>query len=312
MIKKRSYPKEETCTKKVSSNTFSCRNIDCTKGFGVTRDMLDRIQYLPELIKSTELYPVKEEGKTYACYAKTPTSCMGEVVLEYKFQANSDSAAIKEHERFQKDFAAALKLLMAFWSAANKSGAFSPIDVRLTGILKQMSKPTRKSSISVKEKRYYWQQTKRLESTKITFWIKSKELAVDMPLLKIDGSSQSELKKQRDYPDRISFTVLDPTLLQERSYRLGAISNGTLLLPLEDMFFALALQARAAQRKKAKKTTSSRFDKEFLYKIGGLLKTKKSNERQAKQHLLKKINRAQKAGFISSFKEKEGQFIFMF
>lgn len=296
------------------------KHVDLGKEFGITKALMDRLNYLLELLKNAEIVSIDENGNHYKIHAQYPSpqsnvkAGTGVIGLEYYFVASSletakETLAIYKEEMSQE----AMKVFLGFWKMANEKGSFS-YSASLVQVMQQIAGIDRQSYYSVKEKKRFWALTKLLENTKLTLSIPLKKkgknsqqkLMIEHRLLEVFARDSEKSEQREVYPNKLSVQVLDPKEFEKTANLASAIANGTLNLPPQDVMLAISLQTRAAQRRDERK---SRFDEDFLIERGHLQGARKSNPRVARQRLKKKLETMKDIRVIKSWKEDKGSYV---
>jgi hypothetical protein len=169
----------------------------------------------------------------------------------------------------------------------------------------------RGSRWSSSEKKRFWELSKLLENTKLTFKCKINDEWIDVktPLLdlSITASSNKDQEIKNGYPDKVIPRVLNP-VLKQAAYYITEISKGTLSLRPEDILLALYPQIRASQRRKETYTT---INEEYAIQLAGLAGTYQSNPRKAKKDLEGKLQRMKKVRAISGFEKNDNGYLLL-
>jgi hypothetical protein len=200
----------------------------------------------------------------------------------------------------------AIKVYLAYWAFANLMGNFQFL-APITDIMSVAKNVNRESSWSSTEKKRFWDLSKLLENTKLTFKYKLNDEWIDVKIpmldLSVTASQHKDQELKNGYPDKVIPRVLNP-LLKEAAYLVTEISKGTLSLRPEDILLGLFAQSRAAQRKTSEKQYTT-IDEEFAMKLAGLSGTYKSNPRMARKKFKEKLNKITAANSISGYEIKE-------
>lgn len=286
------------------------KHIDPEKEFGLTKCLMDRINYLPKLLQQSELIYPQDGSSEYRITATLKEEGIGHIGLESLLLYQGKETPEKAFEAYLKDMTTeALKVYLMFWSYANEFGAFK-FSATLTDIMDTQNFE-RNSYFSTKEKRKFWYLTSLLENTKLTIVVKHKGkwITIKQPLLQISATENNKQNQELSdgYPNKILVSVLDPDSFKEKASLATAISKGTIRLPPQDMMLALSLQARGSQRRNF---NTAHYDEKHLMEYGGLTKTQEANPRMANKRLDEKLHRIQEAEGIDGFqKTKAGRSI---
>lgn len=289
------------------------KNIDTEKCFGIVQVLTDRLRYIPELLEKLELVALKNEGTArYMIRASIKLKDIGEIGLSYAFTLPANQNIKEAFLKYHNDMKDALKVYLAYWDCANRMGNFQYL-APITEIMATAQKETRKDSWSSSEKKRFWELSKLLENTKITFKCKVDREWIDVktPLLdlSVTASTNKDQELKKGYPDKVMPLVLNPSL-KNTTYRVTEFSKGTLLLRPEDIPLAFYSQARAAQRLGS---NSTKIDEEYAMKLAGLSKTYKSNPRMARKKLREKLEKLKVANAISDWeKEADSDLILLY
>lgn len=288
--------------------------IDRSISFQVNQPLLDRLNYLPELLDEAKLYRPKLGEDTYKVISEITIKDVGTIGLYHELKLS------RKHPTPEGAFAAfiedikgeALKVFLAHWAYASDYGSI-PLLAYLIDIMSTTKETGRKSSFSCKEKRRFWELSRLLEETYLTirFKIKDEEFTVKHSLLTIQAVSCKTTKRLKDhdiknlifergYPDRVQYTILDPDRFKEKANLATEISKGTVKLPQQDIMLAIALQVRAGQRRNK---PHSEYDRPYLIEKGGLKLTYQANKGQGERRLKEKLDRIQKAQAIGSYED---------
>lgn len=290
------------------------RNLRAGKDFGVTKVVMDRLVYLPNLLENAELKQI-DGGKHFFIKAKFPSKKRlnqkeknkSPIGLEYSIVASDRETAKKTFQVYKKEMAQdALKVLLGFWKMANEQGMFD-YTAGITEIMKMISVPSRESYFSTKEKKRFWALARLLENTKLTLQVPvkgtKKGWTVEHRLIEI-SARDFDKGENRGYPNRLKVRVLNPEEFKDKAQIATAIADGTLQLPPNEVMMALTIQTRGAQRREA---PAIQYDEDYLVKMSHLEKTRKSNPRVARQRIKQKLDREVESGVISNWgKTKPG------
>lgn len=284
------------------------KNVDAENSFGVTKALMDRLNYLPELLDNSKLiYPCNGSSmykvSSTLLQKQNSDNDVGTIGLEYALHyaenITPEDAFLNYITEMQTE---ALKVFLAYWAYANRQGSFL-CEAHITDIM-ELSSPDRGTYFTTKEKRRFWYLSQLLESTYLTITIKHKKkwITVKHPLLRFEATESDEERQETNlgYPNKTIVRVLDPDNFKETANLATEISKKTLNLASEDIMLALTLQIRASQRRDSLSMT---YNEEFLMQRALLQKTKKSNPRVARSRVGKKLERLKKANAIVDYKK---------
>lgn len=277
------------------------KSIDPSEEFGISRFVVDRFYHLPQLLSTPELTRIPNTT-TYIVRSKTNDSRGNGICLEHRFQATS----IEEATRLSKLIIKRLqgvqhKIWLGAWRLANELKKYT-YTCALTDLMR-LCHPERNAYFQTKEKIEFYDHLKSLENTKIVFTRKRKK----SPRSKIDVEDFVEIraleiakgtrKPDEKYPDSLTITVLNTSSLQnEKMAFVGAgYKHRTLELHSDDILFAQEIQTRKSQMQNAK---TLRFDREYLIKLAGLMKTDNTKKSEANKLLLEKLQRLKEKGIL--------------
>lgn len=293
-------------------STLFKKNIDPEKSFGVTKALMDRLNYLPELLSNSVLN-VSGNGSNLYTISSTlqqkSDSGVGSIGLEHLLLYEKDTSPEKAFDNYidimQTD---ALRVFLAYWAYANEQESFH-YQTSITEIMTLLA-PERESYFTTKEKERFWHLSRLLENTYLTITIKhqKKLITVRHPLLSFSGtiSTEKNNKKIDTYPSNIIARVLNPDNFKDTANLATQISKKTLDMKSEDILCALTLMIRSSQRRDGDTLS---FDEKYLIDRSRLQKTNNANPRMARKRLKEKLDRIQKAEAIKSWdKSKNGQY----
>ncbi len=280
-------------------------DIDNDHFFGITRQFIDQICYLPQLLKESVLRHVS--GNNYEIYSKIEVKrkLVGSIGLVYDFTARSmEEAILLEKDYKERMLGEAARVLLAYWKRANQKKTFRFVD-RLCNVMSEISDEKRAMYFSTKEKTEFWLNTGMLTRTKLII-----ECAVRMRRSKktrifnifyymLDVKSYTGCSSESNYPNEVSITVLDALQFQENSSIATALTNSTLKLRPGEIMLALTLQIKGSQKNGS---AVSSFKERDLIDLAHLSKTARSNMRMAKFRLIKKIEFFASNGIIAQYK----------
>lgn len=282
--------------------------------FGITKAVMDRLVYLPDLLKEAKLKRVAEDSDHYFISSDFSSSSKSEPIgLEYHFIASCQDSAEQIFEIYKDEMGKeALKVLLGFWIEANALGMFD-FTSEIVKIIGHISDSNRNSYFSVKEKKRFWSLVKLLENTKLTLRIpykgkkgnKEKLVVIEHRLIEISARDAEKNEEGEGYPNKIKVTVLNPEEFKEKAQLATAIANGTAQLPPQDIMLALTVQTRASQ---VREFSESQFDEEYLIKKAHLDKTKASNPSVAKKRLHQKLDKIRERGCIKEWSKKNDRY----
>lgn len=273
--------------------------------FLVAKTLADRLGYIPKLLDKSELFPSHQEGQ-YMIRSSMKLSNSSEIGLSYSFTQPADKKLEDIFKKYCNDMEGALKVLLSYWACATEMGYFQYL-APITTIMSFAKHDDRKHSWSSSEKKRFWELSKLLENTYLTFTCKIDKEWIDIktPLLdlSITANSSKDQETKNGYPDKVVPCVLNGPL-QKVAYLVTEISKGTLSLRHEDILLALYPQVRAKQKGNANYTN---IDEVYAMELAGLSKTYKSNPRMARKKLKEKLSKSQKAGAISGWEKDKDE-----
>ncbi len=275
------------------------KTIDSSQEFGISRFVADRIYHLPTLLKEPSLK--RQEGtNTYIVRAEERDSKGNKIMLEHRFPSKSEEMAEKTAElvihRLQT---VQHRILLAAWQLANQLEQLT-YTCELT-VLMQHCYPERNSYFSTKEKVQFYEDLRSLENTKLVFSQKIKKRGAAKTVIEDYEIRLLEIEKKRGtqekYPSHITLTILNTKALQNQkmAFVSAAFKHKTLELHSDDTLLAQVIQTRKSQCMGKK---FLRFDREYLIKLSGLMKTNESKKAVANKKLLEKFKRLEDKGVI--------------
>jgi len=277
------------------------KSVNSFDEFGISRFVVDRFYHLPQLLSEPTL--TRQPGTTtYIISSKTHDSKGNSICLEHRFQATSPEEATKLAKLIIKRLQGIQhKIWLGAWCLANELKKYT-YTCSLTELMR-LCHPERNAYFQTKEKIEFYEHLKSLESTKIVFTRKRKKTSrskkeiedfIEIRALEISMGTRKPGKK---YPDSLAITVLNTTSLQnEKMAFVGAgYKHRTLELHADDALFAQEIQTRKNQMQHKKLL---RFDREYLIKLAGLVKTDKTKKAEANKLLLEKLQRLNSKGII--------------
>lgn len=285
------------------------KNVDHEQAFGVTKALMDRLNYLPDLLDNSYLIYPKAGSSLHIIssnLSEKSDSGVGAIGLEYTLhmQDATPEEAFKNYiTEMQTN---ALMVFLAYWAYANKEGAFH-YEADITDIMSLMAGVSRDSFFATKEKRRFWYLSQLLERTYLTITVKHKNKwrKIKHPLLSF-VSTESDKEKQEaidGHPNKVTVRVLDPDKFKETANLATEVSKKTITgLRSEDIMLALSLQIRASQRRDAQELS---YDEKYLMERARLQKTQSTNPRVARKRLGEKLDRVKNADGIDSWKKAD-------
>lgn len=286
-------------------------NVDPENGLGITKAVMDRLQYLPDLLDRAVMEEPVDNSNMYTIKSTLPGRSkggIGLIGLEYTYIAPDKNTACKIAKQYNNDMCSgAMKALLAYWAYANEKGAFF-FSANLSTIISMISGHARKSYIESGEKEKFWHLSKLLENTKLTITINNngEEISVKHRLLDIKATTHGRGENRTgDYPLKIQVRVLDPDDFRQKANLATEISKGTLKLRSEDIMLALTLQTRASQRRSI---GTSEYDEDHLIKRSNLIKTHQASPRMGRKRLEEKLDRMKEAEVVDDWKTKNGRY----
>ena len=296
--------KEQDAAKGTSQSLFD--GIDVIEEFGIANCISNSLYHLKELLKTMgifEIYTGLYEAKSSIKNSK------GEAIsLAYTFPAQSMDDAKTILKTYQSTMVTkGLKILMAHWMMANKTGRVE-YSCSMTEVMKLIMDEKREAFFSVKEKEEHWALTKMLSASKLSRERKVKRRGrkeeiiqwIEQPLLEILGG-EKEMTAEDKYPITIAMRVLMPRVDTKGFSPIIYKSNTTQLSP-SDAFLAFFIQTRAGQRQRGTKPIAVDWD--FIFEAGNLQATAISNHRMAKAQARKKMDRLQQGEIIEKWEEE--------
>ena len=287
------------------------KNIDKEKCFGMLKVLTDRLKYIPELLQQSDLLELAK-GSAYSHRVQSTMKLkdIGEIGLSYSFTPRSSDTLIDEFNKYVDDMNDAIKVLLAYWAYATAMGNFQYL-APITEIMSVAKNINRQSRWSVTEKQRFWELSKLLENTMLTFkykigqeWIDVKTRLLD---LSITSSYSKDQETKKGYVDKVMPIVLN-SVLKKTAYLVTEISKGTLLLRPEDILLALYPQSRASQRSTS---TSTRIDENYAMELAGLKGTYESNSRMARKKLKEKLNKITAADSIAGWEKVDDGYLIL-
>jgi hypothetical protein len=296
--------REQDVAKMANQSLFD--EIDVHEEFGIANCISNSLYHLSELLKTmkiSEAYPGLYEAKSSVKNSK------GEAVsLAYIFPAQCIDDAKTVLKTYQSaTVTKGLKILMAHWMMANKTGRVE-YSCQMTEIMKLIMDEEREAFFSVKEKEEHWALTKMLSMSKLSRERKVKKRGrkeeiiqwIEQPLLEILGG-EKEMTAEDKYPITIAMRVLMPRM-DTKGFAPTIYKNNTTQLSPSDAFLAFFIQTRAGQRQRGTKTIAVDWD--FIFEAGNLQATAISNHRMAKAQARKKMDRLQQGEIIEKWEEE--------
>lgn len=283
------------------------KSINSKESFAITKALMDRIYHLPALLENAVAKNLS--GEEWVIESNIDNSGTGPIGLAHHFRAKD----CEDASRYLQDFrlwirGEAMKTLCAYWKTACEKGRFQ-FSVALIDVMAFDADEKRQASFSVKERQKFWAATRKLENTKLTLELplrytnkkKQQRLIIEHRL--IDVGARTQDADQDTYPNDIMAKVLDPNHFQKLSQIGTAIHNNTLKLHPKDVFLAIALQTRKAQRENH---LIMKYDEDFLLERANQAKTMKSNKPKARAALGRKMDKLTEKGVIAGY-IKEGK-----
>ncbi len=285
----------------LESNIQLFKNIDHDDNFGISYGNANVMYYLSGLIDNE---PLHEYADNWKAKGSTVDSYGRKINLEYDFKASSKEDAVRVVKEY-KDMMTTkgIQTWMAYWKIANVSGR-PEFTCPLIAIMKCLSIETRKNRFDPEERQRFWNITKTLQKTRISMEryvrtdAKGKKIMqwIEQPLIEILGGEKEEEASEK-YPLTISVRIRSAQL-GSKEFAPALYKNEILKLNPNDAYLAFALSTRYGQKKE-----SSDFDWDYIFGLGGLQGTAKTNPREAKIKARKKLTRLKKANILDGIKE---------
>ena len=296
--------KEQDAAASASQSLFD--GIDVIEEFGIANCISNSLYHLTELLKTMKLLEIYQG--LYEAKSSVKNSKGEAIGLSYTFPAQSMDDAKTVLKMYQSTMVTkGLKILMAHWMMANKTGRVE-YSCPMIEIMRLIMDDEREAFFSVKEKEEHWSLTKMLSASKLSRERKVKKRGrkeeiiqwIEQPLLEILGG-EKEMTAEEKYPITIAMRVLMPRMDTKGFAPIIYKSNTTQLNP-SDTFLAFFLQTRAGQRQRGTKPIA--VDWNFIFEAGNLQATAISNHRMAKAQARKKMDRLQQGEIIEKWEEE--------
>lgn len=279
------------------------KNIESEEYFAITKPLMDRIYYFPELLENARV--VHRHGSDYEVSSRIENKGTGSIGLSHTFRA-SDFEDAEKYLREYRDWlrGEGLKVLTAYWKVSCSRRRFQ-FSVSLSEVMEQMSDENRVSKFSVKERKDFWAASRKLENTKLSISIplprvkgkRDQEFRIDHSL--VDLGNRKIYDVGEDYPN----TILDAKVLNACDFgdksQIGSPLHGsTPKLPPKDIMLSLTFQIRHAQTRDKEVNV---YDEGYLMNRGNLGKTFQKNKGKARNDLDRKLNNFEELGQIDKF-----------
>jgi hypothetical protein len=290
----------------LSPTTHSLFDDIAAEEFGIANCISNSLYHLTELLKNME--PILIYGDLYEAKGSVKTSKGEAISLAYTFTAPSQEEARSHLKSYQSTMVAkGLKVLMAHWMMANKTGRVE-YNCPMIDIMKLITDEEREAFFSVKEKEEHWALTKMLGMSKLSRERKIKKRGtsaeivqwIEQPLLEIIGG-EKEMTPEDKYPLTVAVRVLMPRI-DTKGFAPIVYKNNTALMSPSDAFLSFWFQTRAGQRQRGAKPIYCDWD--FIIEAGNLQATALSNPRMAKAQARKKMDRLQQGEIIEKWDEE--------
>ena len=290
-------------TKKISNptviNTGLFKNIDLKKDFGIARAYTDIMTKLYLILKNSILDTTNLPFKVIS-ELKTTNGLI--IKLKYILESLNIENAQEEFYKYKtKIYTTGFQTWIAYWLMANLQGA-TEFMCPMTDIMNLLKSENRKFKyFSVKEKKEFYEDTKRCSKTefKICKISGKTEKWIETPILSILGG---EKIKGDSYPKNIAIRVLSPNIFEIfEKFTPTILKIGTLKLHPKDYALAIIFQNRASQRGWGNKNI--KFDWSFLFSACNYDCTLKSNSRMAKVIMRKKLKRIKNCPWVEELRK---------
>lgn len=285
------------------------KNVYSPECIGITKALMDRLYYLPELLNQAELFQTSSGEFIVTAKLENSDKSVGEIGLEYILPTKDAETALAYFNEYVSDMRTdALNVFLAYWAAANDEGFYNYLAPLSDIIRHTLPNPHRRPSTN--EKKRFWTLSKLLINTKITLTIKTTDyVTIKHPLLVIPmtASKENGQEKKKGYPDKVRPRVLDPNEFKKSATLATEISRRTIQLRGEDIQLAVNFQTKASQHRTSKDPLI--FDELKLMEWAGLVKTYNANPRVARQRLAKKLNNNKAAGSIEGWSPSKSKII---
>lgn len=274
------------------------KNVNARKNFGIAKIMANTMYNLFKHLPNLEVVEHETRENVWTIKAEMIDSYKNRISLEHEIQANSLEEAIMKKIEFMKFLKSiGLKTWLCHWAAANDAGDTEFSD-SLSNIMKYSSSEDRKNKFKQSERQAFWDAMRTLSKTifKIESPAKKRKnqkqttLWTEQPLITILGG---EIELDEKYPTRVSVKLLNKGI-SKKAYAPSVYSRNTPKEYPNNTTLAFMLETRLNQRGKSSEIVA--FDWESAFVLGNLEQTAKTNRREAKS----KINRK-----LKNFKKKE-------
>ncbi len=291
----------------VSRQLFN--DLDSAEEFGIANCISNSLYHLHDLLENME--PICIRDSLWEAKGTTKNSKTDEISLIYSFTAQTKEAAEQMLQEYKRAMITkGLKVLLAYWIMANKFGRVE-YNCQLIDIMRLNADEDREAFFSVKEKEEYWAITKMLERSKLarTKIIKTRgrkgETAtwVEQPLVEILGGQgeREEQEPEDKYPNLLAVRVLLPRPVNQ-GFAPTVYSKCISVLNPNDIYLAFMIETRAQQMQRG--TKDLRWTWDFIFELGNLQKTAKSNHRMARAKAREKMDHFQKGNIIKDWEEE--------
>lgn len=270
-------------------------DVDSNMNFGISRCCTDLMSKLKLLIKDVKL---RQEGAFFQLVGETKTINGDIIRLEYEFEATSFEEATKIFKSYKtKIFTTGFKVWMACWKMANLY-RFPTFTCNMISLMSLFNKGDKKSKFySVKEKREFYDDIKRLSKTKLkvfkTVRVNKKETRewIMVPILEILGGTGDP------YPKKLRIQILNQLFIKK--FIPTIFRNETLSLHSRDIYPAFLDQNRAAQLSWGNMPIQKNWNDLFVEH--DFEKTARTNISVAKHKIIKKYNHYKDNNIIKDF-----------
>lgn len=270
--------------------------------FGISNVLANPMYRLVDLL---EAQLTSTSSNSWEAKGTVQNSLGQSISLVYEFQAPSKEEAekrVEEYKRLMK--IKGVPTWMAFWVVGNEHKS-TEYTCPFIEIMKCMSDEDRVNRFEPEERQRCWDVIRVLKRTTIkierpvrkdkkgkliTRWI-------EQPLVTILGGEREQDEK---YPLNVKVRLLDPTA-NKKEFAPTLYNKSTLDLHPNDVLLAFIVQTRAAQ----KSYEDSEFDWDSLFKLGNVEGTAKSNPREARVKVKKKMAHLKDQGIVEDSTENK-------
>lgn len=280
-------------------------NVEGEDQFGISRQITDSMTHLNKLLEVASLKHLYDN--LYEAKGEMRTSKGEGISLVFSFPANSREEAEKTLKEYKKIMIGkGLKIWMAHWGIANEYGR-TEYSCPMINVMKLIAEDGRKFHFSVKEKQEHWAITKILGMTKVCREYSTRKRGTDkfstvwyeQPLIEILGGEREADNKDK-YPQLIIVRVLNPGP-NMKGFVPAVLNKATYKIPSTHAMLAFAIQNRASQMNRGQKELN--FNWEFLFELGNIRGTARSNLRKARADIRKKMARIKDEKIIVGWTE---------